>query len=203
MPTARRILTVLIPAGSAIFFCSLVISSIFFYSGRQFKLNEAVISKLQSPEDNPHGYLIACAGTAVSALILLPVAGFFFGTLRSRNRPIAATGSVVYGLGLATAVLIGCLAPFPKLYDYVHIPLAYAAFIAILTGLLISLVCATYPPSRGILLLDLGLLAVVLFVYYRILGPDSNDVALDEWALAACMSLYSAILTAVLKPPTR
>jgi hypothetical membrane protein len=203
MPTARRILTVLVPSGSLVFLFSLSISSIFFYSNKPFKLHDAVISELQSPEDNPRGYRIACAGTTLSAILFLPAGVFFFRTLLRRHRPIAAIGSVIYTLGLIAAILIGCLAPFPAVYDYVHLPLAYSAFIAILTGLLISLVCATSPPSRGILLLDFILLGLVLFVFYRVLGPDSNDVALDEWALSACIAAYTAILAAVLKPPTR
>jgi hypothetical protein len=203
MPTPRRILTVLIPASSLIFFTSLLISSISFYSTRQFKLNDAVISNLQSPDDNPRGYLIACAGTAVSAILFLSIAAFFFRSLVRRNRTVAATGSVIYALGLLAAILIGCLAPFPTLYDPVHIPLAYIAFIAIFSGLLVCLACANYPPSRWNFLLDLTLLAIVLYLLYLVVGPDSNDVAFIEWTLSVGVAAYTAILTAVLNRPTR
>ena len=211
MSSARRILTVLIPASSLIFFSSLLVSSAFYHSSKQVKLNDAVISSLQSPNDNPRGYPIACAGTAISAMLFLPA--FFFRTLFRGNRIVATAGSLIYTLGLIAALLIGCLAPFPRLYDHVHIPLAYAAFIAIATGLLICLALASYPLVRkggtsGIAMLPLVLilLVVVLYLFYLVLAPDDhapdhgllNNVAFVEWTLSVCIALYTAILTAVL-----
>jgi len=70
-----------------------------------------------------------------------------------------------------------------------------------LNGLLLCLVCATYPPSHWDLLLDLVLLAFVLYLFYRVLGPDSNDVAFVEWTLTTCIAVYAAIVTTVLSRP--
>ena len=213
MSSARRILTVLIPASSLIFFSSLLVSSTFYYSSKQVKLNDAVISSLQSPNDNPRGYPNAGAGTAISAMLFLPAAAFFFRTLVRGNRIVATAGSLIYTLGLIAALLIGCIAPFPRLYDHVHIPLAYAAFIAIATGLLICLALASYPLVRkggtsGIAMLPLVLilLVVVLYLFYLVLAPGDhapdhgllNNVAFVEWALSVCIALYTAILTVVL-----
>ena len=210
MFTARRILLVLIPAAILIFFSSLFISSTFFHPGRPFKLSDAVISSLQSPEDNPHGYLTACAGTAVSAILFLPIPAFFFRALALRHRDIAIAGSLLYTLGLLAAILIGCLAPFPSVYEPVHLPMAYAAYILMFTGLLICLSLASYRRIRsggisGIAMLFLlaGLLAIVLYLFYLVVGPDSNNVAFIEWILSAGVAAYSAVVTLVLSRSTR
>lgn len=68
--------------GCVAFFVSLAVSSFFYYSGKPFDWKSEIISNLQSPPDNPRGYLIASTGTAISGLLLLPAAVVFYQRLR-------------------------------------------------------------------------------------------------------------------------
>jgi len=72
-----------------------------FYSGRPVHLRDAMISGLLSPTDNPRGYVIASAGTALCGLLLLPVALVFYRRLSRLNRPLAMAGAFLFGLGAA------------------------------------------------------------------------------------------------------
>jgi hypothetical protein len=61
---------------------------------------DALISWLQSPGANPHGYLFATAGTAVSGILLAPVAVMFYRRLSAMHRTLAAIGSLFLAAGL-------------------------------------------------------------------------------------------------------
>jgi len=67
----------------ACFFGSLIVAAIFFPHGYDWR--DTVISSLASPRDNPHAYWIACAGLAVSGLLLIPFPFF----LQKRLEPFA------------------------------------------------------------------------------------------------------------------
>jgi hypothetical protein len=68
------VLRVWIPAAYTVFVVSTLISAGFFYSGRQVRFEDALISVLQSRCGNPRGYLVASIGAAVSGGLLLPAA---------------------------------------------------------------------------------------------------------------------------------
>src|ERR1700722_3208113 len=101
--------TILIPVGTLIFFAGLLLASVSYFSNPQRTFIHALISWLQSPAANPHGYLFATAGTAVGGIVLAPVALMFYRRLSVVHRPLAAIGSFLLAAGLLAAVLIGCL----------------------------------------------------------------------------------------------
>jgi hypothetical protein len=120
-----------------------------YFSSPRRTFADALISWLQSPGANPHGYLFATAGTALSGILLAPVALMFYRRLSAIHRALAATGPLFFAAGLLAAVLIGCLAPFPQTYEHLHIPLAYATFIGISTGLAVCLAVAALPGAQS------------------------------------------------------
>ncbi len=61
---------------------------------------DALISWLQSPVANPRAYLFATAGTAVSGILLAPVAVMFYRRLSAMHRTLAAIGSLFLAAGL-------------------------------------------------------------------------------------------------------
>ncbi len=56
---------------SPIFFAGLLVSGFTFYSGKRFDWTAAVISDLQSPEENPRGYVASAVATAVTGGLFL------------------------------------------------------------------------------------------------------------------------------------
>jgi hypothetical protein len=61
-PLVRR---VLIPGSYLVFFAGLVSWAAIYYAGKPFDATDAIISGLQSPDENPHGYGVSAAGTSV------------------------------------------------------------------------------------------------------------------------------------------
>jgi hypothetical protein len=210
---------VLIPISTLIFFVGLLLASIFYFSSsysssQQRTFIDALISWLQSPDANPRGYLFATAGTAVGGILLAPVALMFYRRLSTIHRTLAAIGSFFLAAGLLAAVLIGCLAPFPQTYEPLHIPLAYAAFIAISTGLAVCLAVAALPTEQSrrranpfLMALAAFMGAVVLFLFYMLLVSDSlfdnqhwySSLAFLEWLLCAGNAAYTYLLAAILE----
>jgi hypothetical protein len=64
--------TVPIPIFTLIFFVGLLLASVSYFSNRQRTFVDALISRLQSPGANPHGYLFATAGTAAGGILVAP-----------------------------------------------------------------------------------------------------------------------------------
>jgi hypothetical protein len=183
--TPRLVRRVLLPIAYGAFFGSLVVSGTIFYRGKPFDAKNAIISDLQSPDDNPHGYGTAAAGTAASAILLVPAASMFFQQLRKRRPKLAAAGAVMFALGLGAGISIGLLAPYTRGYTPVHIQLSFAAFIGICGGTFLHLAAARTAPFL------IGLQGVVLlFLAYLYFGPEvfNNDhlltsLAFWEWIL--------------------
>lgn len=195
-----------ITLGSAIFFATVLGSSIPYYRGRSFNPREAIISRLQSPYDNPGGYRIAAAGTVVFALLTLPAAWLFFRKLRHIHWVLAWIGSVLIALGLLGAAALGCLAPFSSPYDPSHIVLALLIFFALSAGLTVCLGLAAWSTRR----LGLWLLTAVQFtalpvLVYMTFTPDFppersflSSLAFLEWALCLVTGASILVLTALL-----
>jgi hypothetical protein len=136
------------------FLAGMVASGAIFYRGKPFDARAAILSDLQSPDENPHGYVAAAAGTAISALLLAPGAAVFYQRLRRDHPKLVLAGTVGISGGLAAAVAIGVLAPFTHGYSPLHIQLAEAAFIGISSGTWFDLFAAR--AARGLLVFQLG-----------------------------------------------
>ena len=208
------LLYILILASYLIFFGCMVISAGVFFTGKPVQLREAMISGLLSPSDNPRGYRIASAGTAICGVLLLPVALLFYRALARRHRVLALAGSVTFGLGplCAASILL-----YAGEIDDTHVYLAFAAYIFMTLGLLIGLALEGSTVVRaggirgGALLLALAALtAILIFLVYLLFTPDFfNDqtllrnVAFCEWSLCAVDALCIVALARMLAAPTR
>jgi hypothetical protein len=183
--TPRLVRRVLIPASYLSFFTGMMISGAIFYRGKPFDPKAAILSDLESPDDNPHGYGASAAGTAICGILLAPAAIVFYQRLRKGRPMLAVTGAAMFALGLGAAVAIGILAPFTRGYTPVHVQLASAAFIGICGGTLFHLVAARTAPA--LIAVQCG---TVLFLVYLYFGPEffNNDrlltsLAFWEWLL--------------------
>jgi hypothetical protein len=178
---------VLVPASGLIFLLGLAVSGAIFFRGKAFDVKAAIISDLESPEDNPRGYGPSAAATALSAILLAPAVMIFHRRLRNERPWLARTGAAMFATGIAGAFAIGILAPFTRGYSPLHIQLAYAAFIGISGGTWFDLLAAR--AAQGLIWFQ-G--AVFLFLIYLYFGPDffNNDrlltsLAFCEWLLCA------------------
>jgi len=210
----RIFLHALILSSYLIFFGSMIVSARSFYSGKPVHLRDAMISGLLSPIDNPRGYWIASAGTAICGLLLLPVALAFYRKLSPLNRPLATAGTFLFGLGPLTATSMIFIAT--EIND-LHVYLAFAAYIFMTTGLTICLALESSASIKtggiaGRLMLSLlaFLLAVLIFLVYLLFTPDFfNDqsllrnVAFCEWTLCCIVAACISGLAVMLSRPTR
>jgi len=210
----QEFLHTLILSSYLIFFGSMVMSARSFYSGRPVHLRDAMISGLLSPTDNPRGYVIASAGTALCGLLLLPVALVFYRRLSRLNRPLAMAGAFLFGLGPLTATSMIFIAA--EIND-LHVYLAFAAYIFMTTGLMICLALASSATIKtggiaGTLLLSLlvFLVAVLIFLVYLLFTPDFfNDqsllrnVAFCEWTICCTVAACISGLAMMVSRPTR
>ena len=140
--TPKSVRRVLLPASCLAFFACLLVSAAVFYRERAFDIKAAVISDLQSPDDNPRGYGVSAAGTAIAAVLLAPAPMLFFRRLRAGRPKLAITGAVLFAIGLCAATAVGILAPLTHGYTTVHVHLASAAFIGICSGTFFHLIAA-------------------------------------------------------------
>jgi hypothetical protein len=183
--TPRLVRRALIPASYLIFFAGMMASSATFYRGKSFDLKAAVISDLMSPEDNPHGYGVAAAATAVSGILLAPTVILFCRQMRKNRPKLVMAGAVMFAVGLGATIVIGVLSPFTVGYSSLHIQLAYIAFIGICAGTVCHLVAARATPA--LIVVQCGVLLVLVYLY---VVPDffTNDrlltsLAFWEWIL--------------------
>jgi hypothetical protein len=210
-PSPRFARTILIPSSTLIFFVGLLLASVSYFSSQPRTFIDALISWLQSPAANPHGYLFATSGTAVSGILMAPVAPMFYRRLTAIHRSLATAGSFLFAAGLLAAILIGCLAPFPQTYEPLHIPLAYAAFVSISAGLATCLAVAATRAGRQRRPIAMGLAvfmgAVVLFLLYLLFAGDDifdnkhwySSLAFLEWLLCVGNAAYTYLLAAILE----
>lgn len=183
--TPQLLRRLLLPASYLVFFAGMMISGSVFFRGKPFDVKAAVLSDLESPDDNPHGYEASAAGIALSAILLIPAATLFYLELRKQRRMLALMGAIMFALGLAAAILIGVLAPFTHGYSQLHVQLAYAVFIGICGGIFFHLAAARAAP-----MIVVFQCVVLLFLIYMYIGPDflSNrhlltSLAFWEWIL--------------------
>jgi Protein of unknown function (DUF998) len=194
------------------FFLGLLTSACAFYANRTFQWKDAIISDLQSPEENPNGYFASAFATAMTAVFFFQLLRLFHRRLCGVSLAGTSAGSAFFGVGAAGALAIGCLAPFPVSYESVHIPLAFATFICLVagTGVYLFLTAkhfhgASRTRRRG-LLFCCGLIVAILAVLVKVsFTPDffSGDsffttLALWEWVLCAAIVGFLLVLSSAL-----
>jgi hypothetical protein len=211
--TPRSVRGFFLPASLAVFFLGLLVSSVIYYREKPFDAKAAIISVLESPDDNPHGYGAGAAGTAACGMLLVPAAVLFYQRLRAIRPKLTLAGTLLFAAGLASAMAIGFLAPFTRGYTPVHVQLAYAAFTGICAGTLILLVVAALPAreagqgwgraAAGMAALNS---AVLLFLLYSYFGPEFVDnsrlptsLAFFEWMLCADCAVSLWVLAAAIQ----
>lgn len=165
--------------------------------------HEAVISKLESPFENPHGYIVAATAVAVCGALMLPaVRAVFFG-LREAGGIASGIGTLLLAFGFLGEIALGCLARLWSMYDQAHIILAFATFIAISAGLTTCLaLAARLRRNYGLLLLAAIQLLAVCTLIYMVFNPNFppersflTSLAFLEWLL--CLTFIVSLLALV------
>jgi len=185
--TPRLVCRTLLPASYLVFLASMLVSGMIFYQGKQFDAKAAILSDLQSPDENPHGYRVAAVGTVLFAILLAPATVVFYRSLQKEHPKLSLAAAILFAVGLTSGVNIGILAPFTHGYTSLHVQLASAAFIGIFAGTWLNLLAARAAPA--LLIFQLAALLVVIFLCY---GPIefNNDrllTSLAFWEWVFCL----------------
>lgn len=194
-----------------VFLGGLLVGTRHFSSGASFGAREAVISRLESPLDNPHGYAIAASAVAICGALMLPAVRIIFLALRETSAVVSGLGSLLLGLGFIGEISLGCLARLWSMYGKAHIILAFGTFIAISAGLVICLALAAWlRRNYGLFLLAAIQVLAVSNLVYMLFHPDFppersflTSLAFFEWLL--CVSFIVSVLALVASvtfPPT-
>lgn len=189
----RLLRRALLPSSYLIFLAGTLVSGGIFYRGRPFDPKDAVLSDLQSPDDNPRGYGASAAGTAAAAILLAPAVEVFYRQLRKPHPKLALAGAVMFAVGLASAIAIGILAPFTHGYTPLHMQLAAGAFIGISAGTWLHLLAARAAPA--LIAFEFLALLVLAFLCY---GPvnfnyDHLLTSLAFWEWLLCVNCGAAL----------
>jgi hypothetical protein len=194
--TPKAVRLVLLPASYLTFLVGMLTSGASFYRGKPFDPKAAILSDMQSPDENPHGFGASAVGTALSAILLGPAATVFYLQLRKGHPLLAAAGLVMFTAGIVSAVAVGILAPFTHGYTPLHVQLASAAFIGISAGTWLHLLAAR--AAWTLLVVQLATVVLLIFLCY---GPVNfrNDrlltsLAFWEWVLCLNCGLALCVL---------
>jgi glucan phosphoethanolaminetransferase (alkaline phosphatase superfamily) len=184
--TPNLVRRVLIPASYFVFLLGFVISGAVFFRGKPFDAKQAIISDLESTDDNPHGYGASAVGMAISAVLLAPAAVVFYRSLQRARPYLARAGAAMFAIGLGAAIAIGFLAPFTHGYSDLHVRLAFAAFIGISGGTLLHLIAAR--SGQVLIAVQSAVLIFLVYLYLRTdyFFDDSHlltSLAFWEWML--------------------
>lgn len=198
--TPRSVRRAILPASYAVFLAGTVLSASIFYRNRPFDPKDAILSDLQSPDDNPHGFAASAAAAAFAAVLLAPAVAIFYRETRPRQPKLAMAGAAAFAVSLASAVSIGLLAPFTHDYTPLHIQLACAAFSGLSAGTFLHLLAAR--ASKTAVALQFGALTAVAYICYGGVKFDNHrlltSLALWEWALCAqCAAALWVLAAAV------
>ena len=200
-----------------IFFGSLIWSAAFFPHGYDWRSN--VISSLASPRDNPHAYGIACAGLAISGLLLIPFPFLLQKRMGAFAPKLTAWAGKLFLLGAICLTLSALIVPGHYRIlgiGRTHEHLAQAASVAFcLSFILYFAAILRLPPSfilhrllaAFLLLMPVSALVVSrlsLFFAYELFSPTIyhavraslwSSLALWEWIGALCIYLFLALMT--------
>jgi len=183
--TPRSVRRKLLPLAYAIFLTGTLVSSAIFYTGKAFDPKQAVLSDMQSPDDNPHGYGASALGTAISAVLLAPAVSLFYRRLRPGRPRLALAGAIMFAVGLASAIAVGILAPFTHGYTPLHVQLASAAFVGVSAGTWLYLLGVRVAPA--LLAVQLAIVMLLVFLCYGPVNFDNSrlltSLAFSEWVL--------------------
>jgi hypothetical protein len=215
-PHNLRLHGALLIALGIIFFGSLVLAAQFPL--RPYDWRHTVISSLGSPRDNPRGYVIACAGVAVSGLLLLPFAGY----LRDRLAPFAPRlvrwaalflRLAAIGMTLSAVIVPGHYRILGLARTHEH--LAQVSAVAFCLSLILYFAALLRMPGRfvwiriftGVIVLlpvtSLIVSRLALWLSYDFAGPQMyqaiktslwSSLALWEWVGAGCIFLFLGLL---------
>ena len=201
----------------ACFFGSLILAATFFPRGYDWRYT--VMSSLASPRDNPDAYWIACAGLALSGLLLIPFAFFLQKRLEPFAPKLTAWAGKLFLLGaisLALSALIVpghyrilgigrshehlaqissvafCLSLILYLGAILRLPASHC-LLRVLAGFLVILPVTALTVSR------LSLFLVYEFssstVYHAVKVSLWSSLALWEWIGALCIYLFLGLMT--------
>lgn len=198
--TAHFLPLILAALGIVVFLGGLILGSRYLRLSGSMGSHEAVISKLESPFENPHGYFVAASAVALCGGLMLPAVRTVFLGLREAGGIVSGIGSLLLALGFLGEIALGCLARLWSMYDQAHIVLAFATFIAISAGLTICLtLAARLRRNFGLLLLAAVQLLAVFVLVYMVFNPDFppersflTSLAFLEWLL--CLSFIVSLL---------
>ena len=198
--SARFIQHALIPASCAAFFACLIVSGAIFYQGKPFKATAAIISDIESPEENPHGYAAAAVGTTLCGVMLAPAAIMFFRRLRNGNPKLAKGAAVMLGMGLSAAICVGVLSPCNVRYTRLHARLACAAFLGICGGTLLYFIAAR--AARVLIAFKSCVLLILISSYFGQHCFNNSELltsfAFWEWMLCIDCGVGFWVLSATL-----
>ena len=191
---------------------------------RQYDWQHVVISSLASPRDNPHAYVIACAGLAGTGLLLIPFASL----LRERLAPFApkltAWAGRFFLLGAISLALSAIIVPghYRVLgIGRTHEHLAQISSVAFCLALILYFAAVLrLRPAFAALRLAVGVIAVLpitafvtnratVFCTYTLSSPDQyraikasywSSLALWEWLAALSIYLFLGLVTFSINP---
>ena len=209
-------ITVLIGLG-ACFFGSLIWAAALFPHGYDWRYT--VISSLASPRDNPHAYWIACAGLAVSGLLLIPFPFFLHRRLAPFAPKLTGWGGKLFLLGAICLTLSALIVPGHYRILGIgrsHEHLAQISSVAFCLSLILYLgAILRLPPSLFLLRVLAGFVVILpvtallvsrlfLFLAYEFSSPVVyhavkislwSSLALWEWIGAFCIYLFLGLMT--------
>jgi hypothetical protein len=199
------------------FFGSLALAAHFFPHAYDWR--RTVKSSLASPRDKPHAYPIACAGLALSGLLLAPFAALLRQRLESYAPPATLWAGRLFILGALFLTLAAVTVPgHYRLFGLArtHEHLAQISGVALCLAMILYLRATLRLPRAfarqrvvGFLLVATPVTALIvsrlsLIVAYAFLSTPVyravrsslwNSLALWEWTAATGIYLYLALIT--------
>lgn len=132
----RTLVALILPAAFLSYFGSLAVAIQLLPKTQDWR--STTISKLALyPQNNPKYSWVASGGIALAGALIIPFAGYIGRRLR-RAAPLGSRiGSVVFGLGAATAILVGSIgyhgnSSFPRLHTLLARGCAFSLFAAMI-----------------------------------------------------------------------
>jgi hypothetical protein len=205
------------------FFGSLAWAAAFFPHGYDWRHD--VISSLASPRDNPRAYGIACAGLALSGLLLIPFSFVLQKRLESSARRLTRMAGILFRLAAVCLFLSALIVPgHYRLFGIArsHEHLAQVSSVALSLALILyfGAILRLRPSLRSlriaaavVVVLPVTALAVSrlsLFCAYEFSSPAVyhavrrsvwSSLALWEWIGAVCIYLFLALTTWLVSLP--
>lgn len=199
-----------IPAAGGVFVLGFMVSFAVKCAGQPPALDQAIISDLLSPENNPHGYGFAAVALAVCSLLLLPVATLLQQGWAQPHRRWAMLGAWLYRIGLLAAVAVGATTPFQQPYVPVHVGLAFVAFMGLAAGLAVCLgvaACTARAARKWLAVLASLEAAALVFLTVLLFAPAGFlnfwFLALFEWGLCGLLAAGTVAAAGSVPPGNR